>query len=453
MGAASCSLEKGLGGGCISIEDGKDKEKDEDKGSKKKKGKGKKDEETSPVEKEAEPSSPTIQRSGSSLQRSGSTLKRSGSSVGMQGEQKKKTDMIRYERNLKRMRKVALDVSGELNHFSVFLKKHFANPSEAFNGISGSEKAASVEMEKFIDGLQKIEFGGDENKVFYGLCDDQAWGSNPIITRDGFVKRLGSMGNPFIQVVRQACLRDRSKIKKKVAEAMKEKNRDPEIVEEFRKFIEPLFPTPGKCFDAIAGDDGNIDEDEFVEWLVGVDFKGDASKVFHNFCDGDGYITRIVFTNILVAGSGDANSAENPQEADSGKKAKSRSSKQDEENESPESPSTASPKRKSKKKATNLDMADGGGEEPESSKKKPAPRRKSISGQGDDAIAEDVQNAAKPRRKSISGKSPDGAEGEDPVTPKTLKRSPTSGGDKNDDSPAKGKSKAKAKQRRNTAPA
>jgi len=420
---ANCTAEKASVPCCMKMEDGKEKETDRGTPKAKKKGKAKKDEEQPTEEPATSSSTPSgVQRSGSTLQRSGSTLKRMGSSGGLQGEEKKKTDMIRYEKNLKRMRKVALDCSGELNHFSVFLKKHYANPTEAFEGIAGSTAGTSVDMEKFVDGLHKMQFGGDAFKVFYGLCDDQAWGAHQIITKDGFVKRLGSMGNPFIQVVRQACLRDRSKIKKKVAEAMMAKNRDPEMVEAFRKFIEPLFPTPGKCFDAIAGDDGNIDEDEFVEWLNGVDFKGDAAKVFHNFCDADGYITRLAFTNILVSNNNDGESAENPQEADSGKKGKSKS-------EDPDSPASATPKRKGKKRTsqTGLDVAEEGGEEPDSSKKKPGRRKSLTSVDGEAGPVGGGEEPDSPKRKPARRKSQTGVQGDDGQTgeePDSSKRKP-----------------------------
>jgi hypothetical protein len=109
------------------------------------------------------------------------------------------------------------------------------------------------------------------------------------------------LGTPFRNVVLQAFARNRDKIKKKVTQRLKEQNRDQDLIDEFRQYIEPRFPTPGKAFDAIAGDDGRIDEEEFVEWLSSTGFPGDAVKAFDSFCDADGYITRVAFSEILVS--------------------------------------------------------------------------------------------------------------------------------------------------------
>jgi len=216
----------------------------------------------------------------------------------------KKIDKLRVENNLNRWRKIASETAGEINHFAVFSKNSFKSLDAGFDAIAG-KKVDEVDLHNFVIRLEELEYTGDAEKVFHGMCDDQSWDTSAVMSRMAFYERLSSIGNSFRMVVRQALCRDGSKIKKKVAQAMKAKRRDANLVDDFRKFIEPRYATPGKCFDAIADDDANIDEDEFLEWLKGVDFPGDAASTFQNFCDVDGYITRVAFSEILMTSAAD----------------------------------------------------------------------------------------------------------------------------------------------------
>jgi len=145
-------------------------------------------------------------------------------------------------------------------------------------------------------------FKGKADKVFYGMCDQHTWSDGLVITQETFGKRIRSMGVPIMLVIRQAMAANHKKIQQRLAKSRRSNLKKEDIAQLifFRNFIEPLFESPEKVFDDIAGDDGCVDEDEFVTWLAGHKYPGDAKKVFQCFCDHDGIIARFAFSELIA---------------------------------------------------------------------------------------------------------------------------------------------------------
>mmetsp|Transcript_77568 Transcript_77568/g.141059 ORF Transcript_77568/g.141059 Transcript_77568/m.141059 type:complete len:678 (+) Transcript_77568:80-2113(+) len=218
------------------------------------------------------------------------------------GSKPKKVNQVRLEKNLKKMRIRVREVVGQLNHFQVWMKKKFKTPEDCFDALAGDSRTKQLELEGFVYNAKIQGFKGQADKVFHGLCDEESWSAGWVITKDAFVKRMTTMGTPLVLAVRQAMTVNHKKIQKNVAKKKKEdlqKGYVDQLIF-FRNFIEPIFDSPKKVFDDIAGDDGCIDEDEFVTWLSGHDFPGDAKKVFHCFCDEDGLVDRDGFSSMLA---------------------------------------------------------------------------------------------------------------------------------------------------------
>lgn len=116
-------------------------------------------------------------------------------------------DEERVRRHFKKVRRVALEAVGELNHFQVFVKRSFETKGEAFDWISGSDDATEVDFDQFTSQLERRGFTGKSHVVFYALCEDPKKIQNGmeglIIRREQFWQRLAGLGPPFRMVVRQ----------------------------------------------------------------------------------------------------------------------------------------------------------------------------------------------------------------------------------------------------------
>jgi len=115
----------------------------------------------------------------------------------------------RVESNFKKVRRVAFEAVGQLNHFCVFARTSFEKKkfSAAFVALAGDENAREMSLEKFKDGLRRHNFTGRCDRVFYALCEDPRRlykdDQGLVIRRDRFVQRLSALKEPFCMVVQQ----------------------------------------------------------------------------------------------------------------------------------------------------------------------------------------------------------------------------------------------------------
>lgn len=117
-------------------------------------------------------------------------------------------DQDRVARNLQKVRRVALEAVGELNHFRVFVKRCFATSSEAFEWLAGNPDAREIDSYKFKMQLERRPFTGQSERVFYSLCEDimqiHTGAQESVLRRERFMNRLRGLGAPFRTVVRLA---------------------------------------------------------------------------------------------------------------------------------------------------------------------------------------------------------------------------------------------------------
>jgi len=116
-------------------------------------------------------------------------------------------DQVRVEAHFKKLRRLVLDVVGELNHFHVFVTSEFGKPGDAFDWLAESSGIEGVSFDDFTRRLETRKFTGRSDKVFYAFCKDPMrlydGTQGLVVLREKFVQRLSWMGPPFRLVVRQ----------------------------------------------------------------------------------------------------------------------------------------------------------------------------------------------------------------------------------------------------------
>jgi len=67
----------------------------------------------------------------------------------------------------------------------------------------------------------------------------------------------------------------------------------------FRKFLKPLYATPGEAYEAFAEGAPYVDRERFLRKAEVLKFPGSSEKVFSSICDSQGHITKKAFQHAL----------------------------------------------------------------------------------------------------------------------------------------------------------
>jgi len=113
----------------------------------------------------------------------------------------------RAARNFEKVRLLAHTVVGELNHFHVFVNRSFETPNKAFDLLAGGSDVGEATFEKFTQQLERLQFTGRSDRVFFALCEDPRKQfvevQGLVVRRHRFLQRLSSRRPPLQRIVDQ----------------------------------------------------------------------------------------------------------------------------------------------------------------------------------------------------------------------------------------------------------